>query len=146
MGDGISDSVHVLADPQPRPVLALEYSTAKAPPYTKANRASMLTAWIIGLVGWIALWIETKSVLIFGPALLLSGTVLLIFAMLAKSTLRIVLAGSHLGICLLLFSLALILHWSPQEAQWPFIILASIYIVAASILSVISLKRHGTNA
>lgn len=95
----------------------------------KAQRILMIVSWIVCILGWAFIFLSAETVLLSGPVLLLLGLSVLIIGIILKHPASAFVGGSQTLICLLFFFLVVWFHWSPREAQDPFLWMGAAYIL-----------------
>ena len=130
----------VAAPAAPLPVLPLEY----APPAGTANRVwrcIVLICLPLGLltcaIGVTAIHIvDVESVVVTGPGLFATGLLALLGGLFARNRVAAAVGAGHCAICLLFLLLVNLLHWSPGDAHFPFLVMGTVYTLAVAVPTV----------
>ena len=85
---------------------------------------------LLCLGGWVRMLKEVRSVVISGPLILAVGVVILIGGAVTGRRSAIVIGACHCGIVALFVGLVNLLHWSPHNAEAPFMVMGTIHCAA----------------
>ena len=106
----------------------------------------MVAGAIVCVAAWGVIWIQVESVLFTGPLLLAIGAALAVFAGLARDVPAVILGAAHCAVCVLFFGLVNMLHWSPDDARVPFLVMGAVYSGVAGVASAMMLVRRWPRA
>jgi hypothetical protein len=122
---------------EPVPVIPLEYERPSSDhqPTRPFLRNSIIFSWITIFLGTIAIWINVETAIVTGPLLFLGGALTIIAAFKPRRLPAITLGASHISVCLTFVILVNAFNWSPADAQVPFAILATAYMVGSCLYS-----------
>ena len=122
---------------EPLPVIPLQYAhvgvTMRSP---KLLLGFTIAAWLSCVAAWVLIvFYEIESVIVTGPLITAMGILLMIVAIRDRAMGHVFLATAHIAICVLLWMLVILFHWSPQAAFDPFVIIGAAYIAGSGIAS-----------
>jgi hypothetical protein len=121
----------------PIPVIPLGYERLSSDHQTIRPflRNTVVASWILVFLGTIAIWINVHTAMVSGPIVFIAGALTILAALKPRRYAGITLGASHLAICLTLVILVNAFRWSPADAQAPFSILSTAYMVASCLYS-----------
>jgi hypothetical protein len=117
---------------QPLPAIPLQYEAPTSRPtrwWLSLGRCAVVAAWPICLLAWFLLFVNVKSVVVAGPAIVLLGLVAIVGGIVHRRWWLLVIGAWHVTLCLLFLALVNLRSWSPDEAKDPFITMGLVHLI-----------------
>jgi hypothetical protein len=99
-------------------------------------------AWIVCLIALLLIGISyVKSVLMTGPIIFSLGACAVVLGWRSQNTSMTVTAIMNCGVCILFVTLVNLLHWTPDTARNPFLIMGLIHCLVITVLTCVAARN-----